>query len=252
MLTFERQQFILSLLEEKEIVKIQELVDATNASESTIRRDLTELENSRQLKRIHGGAKLVANKIEEPTIEEKETKYNAEKEAIGEYAASLIKKGDSVFIDAGTTTKAMIPYLRDKDIVIVTNGLNILTIALQNNIKTYIVGGLVKSGTHAMIGRGAMESLQMYQFDKAFIGTNALDVVHGFTTPDPEEAHVKELAITRANKAFVVADHSKFDDSTFSKIADLTKATIITSSYVEEEIIVPYEKMTEVKVVDVK
>ncbi|SDY33991.1 DeoR family transcriptional regulator, fructose operon transcriptional repressor [Evansella caseinilytica] len=250
MLTYERQQLILSLLEEKKIVKLQELVDATGASESTIRRDLTELEEQKLLKRVHGGASLISKKFEEPTIEEKQSKYKAEKSAIGKYAASLVNNGDCIFIDAGTTTRAMVEYLQDKEIVVVTNGLNIITELIANNIRTYVTGGYVKEGTHAFVGRGAVDSLQTFQFDKAFVGTNGVDSESGYTTPDPEEAQIKELAIRKANETFVLADHSKFGDTSFAKIADLSAAIIITSKLTDLQTIKQYKKKTDIKVVD--
>ncbi|UTR09044.1 DeoR/GlpR family DNA-binding transcription regulator [Evansella sp. LMS18] len=251
MLTFERQELILSLLKENQIVKIQQLVEETGASESTIRRDLTELESQKRLKRVHGGASLITKKLEEPSLLEKQSKYSAEKSAIGKYAASLVKDGDSVFIDAGTTTKTMAEYLRGKDIVVVTNGLNIITDLLDNGIKTYLLGGYVKAGTHALIGRGAVESLNSYQFDKAFIGANGADTDSGFTTPDPEEALIKSTAIDKANNAYVLADHSKFGDVSFSKIKNLNEAEIITSEKLDKELQDKYRKYTELKVVHI-
>lgn len=252
MLTFERQQMILKLLEEKKVVKIQELVEETDASESTIRRDLTELENSGHLKRVHGGASLLTRKTDEPTVEEKEAKNNEEKRAIGQYAASLVNDGDCLFIDAGTTTKALIEYLTNKDLVVVTNGLNIITELLKHGIKTYVTGGLVKEGTHAFIGRGAVDSITNYQFDKAFIGTNGIHLLNGFSTPDPEEAFIKKVAIERANEPIVLADHTKFGDVSFAKVASLHEAMIITSNQLESNVQKQYEEKTEIKVVNIR
>ncbi|MDQ0256889.1 DeoR family fructose operon transcriptional repressor [Evansella vedderi] len=249
MLTFERQQLILSLLKDKKVVKLQEIVDATNASESTIRRDLTELENNNQLKRIHGGASLLTSMIEEPTIEEKQSKYTEEKLLIGQEAASIVKDGRSIYIDAGTTTKAMVEYLKEKDIVVVTNGLNVLNELLLHGMKAYILGGFVKRGTHAMVGRGAIDALETYQFDMAFMGTNGLDLSSGYTTPDPEEAQVKAIAIKRSKEAYFLTDHSKFGDTSFAKITDLSEAAIITSDKLNPDILKSFAEKTEVRVV---
>ena len=98
MLTTERQQVILRLLAEKQTIKIQEIVEVTNASESTIRRDLTELENEHKLERIHGGATVNGRKIHELSILDKSAKNLLEKQKIAKYAASFIQEGDCIFL----------------------------------------------------------------------------------------------------------------------------------------------------------
>ncbi|WP_102349538.1 DeoR/GlpR family DNA-binding transcription regulator [Bacillus sp. Marseille-P3661] len=248
MLTPERHRKILSLLTEKEIVKLQELVDATDASESTIRRDLIQLENEKKLKRVHGGASLLHQKGEELSVFEKLAKNLDEKDAIAKYAASLVNDGDCLYLDAGTTTHQMIAYITSKNIKVVTNGITHLETLLEQDIETYSTGGLIKKKTKAFIGRGALEGIQQYRFDKCFIGVNGIQIDCGFTTPDPEEALIKSLAIRLSQQAFVLADHSKFNEITFAKITDLEKATIITNES-DQEILAPYRKNTFIKVV---
>jgi DeoR family transcriptional regulator, fructose operon transcriptional repressor len=234
LLTEERHRIILDLLARKEVVKLQELVEATNSSESTIRRDLTQLEKEKKLRRIHGGATLPHQKREELSVLEKSAKHIEEKKRIAEYAASLVEHGDCIYLDAGTTTLEMIPHLRGKDIVVVTNGMMHLELLLENDIATYLLGGLLKKKTKALIGRGALQSLQSYSFDKCFIGANGVHYEYGYTTPDPEEAMVKHTAMRLAQKAYVLADHSKLNESTFAKIADLHEAILITDQLDEE------------------
>ncbi|MFD1738116.1 DeoR/GlpR family DNA-binding transcription regulator [Bacillus salitolerans] len=229
MLTPERHRIILELLEKKEVVKLQELVEATFSSESTIRRDLSQLEENKQLKRVHGGASLLKQKSEELSITEKATKNLAEKESIAKHAASLIRDGDCIFLDAGTTTYQMISHIKANDIKVVTNGLTHLEALFDRNIETYLTGGYIKQKTKALIGRGALEGLQSYQFDKSFIGVNGIHPNYGFTTPDPEEAAVKNLAIHLGQRVYVLADHSKFHDVTFAKVANLEDAIVITN-----------------------
>jgi DeoR family transcriptional regulator, fructose operon transcriptional repressor len=229
MLTEERHQIILGLLKDKGTVKIQEIAELTDASESTIRRDLTQLEQEKYLKRIHGGASRLQGKLKELTVSEKTSKSLQEKNVIGRFAASLLEEGECIFLDAGTTTLGMIDFLPEMDIVVVTNGLTHVDALLEKRFKTYIVGGSVKPTTKAMIGSGAIESLRKYRFDKAFLGTNGVHPQYGFTTPDPEEAQVKKTAIELSREAFVLADDSKFGEIAFSKIADLNEAVVITN-----------------------
>jgi DeoR family fructose operon transcriptional repressor len=109
MLTNERYELILYLLEKKKTVKIQELVDATSASESTIRRDLNDLEDLNKLERTHGGATISERITKELSISDKSSKNLQEKIRLANYAASLILEGDCILLDAGTTTLQMIP-----------------------------------------------------------------------------------------------------------------------------------------------
>ncbi|OIJ13865.1 DeoR family transcriptional regulator [Anaerobacillus arseniciselenatis] len=248
MLTPERHQIILDLLKDRGVVKLHELVEATSSSESTIRRDLSQLENEKKLKRVHGGASLLAQKGEELSITEKAAKNLKEKDKIAQYAASLIRDGDCIYLDAGTTAFQMIPHIKAKEIKVVTNGLTHLEELLERGIDTYITGGYIKQKTRALIGKGALEGVKQYRFDKCFIGVNAIHTEYGFTTPDPEEAMVKLNAMNLSQETFVLGDRTKLNEVTFAKIADLKEGTIITDE-TDEEILAPYIEKTTIKVV---
>lgn len=250
MLTEERHNLILQFLSKKGIAKINELVEITNTSESTIRRDLTLLEKINLLKRIHGGATLPHRRLTELSYEEKEIQNVSEKKAIAKFAASLIEDGDSIYLDAGTSTFEMIQYIDKKNIIIVTNGLNHINFLVEQNINAYILGGKVKTSTKAVIGSDALKNLEKFRFDKCFLGINGIHTEFGYTTPDSEEALLKESAIKHAKQTFVLADESKFGEVSFVKIANLNEAVIITNSKIENYD--AYNKKTVIKVVESK
>lgn len=247
MLTEERHNIILELLKETGIVKINELVEILDTSESTIRRDIIFLESINALKRIHGGATLPKRRLNEPSYSEKEIQSVEEKKSIARYAASLIEEGDSIYLDAGTSTYEMIQYIDKASIVVVTNGLNHINALVDRDINAYILGGKIKNITKAVIGSDALKSLEKFRFDKCFLGINGVHIELGFTTPDSEEAILKENAIKHSRQTFVLADESKFGEVSFVKVADLKNAVIITNTKTEnyEE----YNKKTKVKVV---
>lgn len=247
MLTNERHEFILNMLAEKQTIKIQDVVDATAASESTIRRDLTELENQQKLERVFGGAVLPGRNLMEQSISDKSTLHLQEKIRLAKFAASLVQEGESVFLDAGTTTVQMIPFLKGKNLIVVTNGLTLVDSLNENGITTYLTGGLLKSRTGALVGAQTAESLQSYRFDRCFLGVNGIHEEYGYTTPDPEEAAIKRLASSLSRKAYVVADHSKLTKVSFTKIMDLDAAALIIDE-IPEEIMTAIEKKTTVKV----
>jgi len=230
MLTKQRHQLILQRLSEQKVVKLKELVDLTDSSESTIRRDLTDLEAEGYLARVHGGATLIATPDEEPTFEEKRDRFVDEKVAIARKAATFIEDGMSIYLDAGTTTQAMVPFLQGKKIIVVTNSLPIANELFDLDIKTFVIGGELKRSTQALVGYNARESMMNYRVDLAFLGMNGIDLEAGYTTPDPEEALVKKTAIELAQTSFVLADASKIGKRTFSRVATLDAAQLITSS----------------------
>jgi len=248
MLTNERQEIIMNLLAEKQTIKMQEIIEATQASESTIRRDLTELEDQHKLERIHGGATVSERKLQEMSITEKSSRNLQEKVRIAKYAASLVQDGDCIFIDAGTTTFQMIPFLGNKNIVVVTNGLTHVNSLIEQGITTYLTGGYVKAKTSALVGPQTIQSLENYRFDKCFLGVNGFHIEFGYTTPDPEEAAIKQLARSLAKTTYVVADHSKYDKVSFAKIEDMKNATLLTGS-LEKDRLDALKKMTTVEVI---
>lgn len=247
LLTPERHQIILETIQKHHTVKLKELVDQTGASESTIRRDLDQLEKERQIRRVHGGASLRSSTSDEPTLGEKTTKHHEEKIAIARYAASLIHDGDCVFIDAGSTTYEMIPFLKANDITVVTNGLNHLDALNEYQIKTYVLGGYVKHRTRAVVGTGALTNLQQYRFDQCFMGTNGISLESGYTTPDTEEAAVKQTTLSLSKQRYILADHSKFDEVAFCKFGNLDQADILTNY--QGSLLKHYKEKTNIKVV---
>ena len=103
------------------------------------------MEELGHLKRIHGGATLPTSKIDEPNMQDKSSKNLQDKRLIAQAAASLIRDGDCIYLDAGTTVSEMIPFLTDKKVVIVTNGLMHVDALASANITTYLIGGRIQS-----------------------------------------------------------------------------------------------------------
>nr|WP_318010755.1 DeoR/GlpR family DNA-binding transcription regulator [Bacillus sp. RAR_GA_16] len=185
------------------------------------------------MKRVHGGASLFRSKWTEPSLGEKSTQNMTEKEKIASYAAGLVKDGDCIFVDAGTTTQKMAPFLQDKEVIVVTNGYQVIENLLAEGITTYVIGGKFKPRTGAMTGAKALESLETYRFDKCFIGINGIHESLGYTTADPDEAIVKRAAIKLSREAYVLADNSKIGEAAFSKVADIEACTVITNEHPE-------------------
>lgn len=218
MITEKRFELIIQLLKEKEFLTLQELIEMTDCSASTIRRDLSKLQKMGKLQRIHGGATLKTTTLSEPKLSEKRERNLKEKREIAKIAAQKVENYDCIYIDAGSTTYEMIEYLEAQDIVVVTNGLTHVEPLLKKGIKTLVIGGDVKASTLAAVGPRAIETLKHYHFDKVFIGMNGLDLDHGLTTPDEQEAYVKESAMKAGQEIFILLDSSKFNHTYFAGV----------------------------------
>ena len=205
-----------------------------NVSIATIRRDVEKLSKKDLLNKVNGGIVSKKRINFELEVAEKFEENIEEKKKIAKKAAKLVKKGDFIYLDAGTTTYYMIDYLKDKNISVVTNGLMHLDKLLLNNIKTIIVGGEVKPVTKAVAGIEALKNIEKYRFDKSFIGVNGVSIEYGFMTPDVNEALLKEKVIEISNKAYILADQKKFNELSSVKFADIKKCKIITSELKDE------------------
>ncbi len=248
MLTPERHRMILELLKKQKMVTVHELTEATESSESTIRRDLDQLEQEGKLHRFHGGAESLHAKSEESAVQDRLSRNQSEKIAIGRFAAELVQPGDCIYLDAGTTTAQMIPFLH-ADSIVVTNGLTLVDQCLQRGLKTYLIGGEIKVVTRAVIGRGALESIETYRFDKCFMGMNGVHERHGYTTPDPDEALIKKKAIELSTQSYVLADDSKLGTISFSQVAPIGASVLITNQSDDKKRLQAFIDQTQVEVV---
>ena len=228
MLKTERKKLILEELGKHKVVTLEKLVGLLDTSESTVRRDLDELESENKLRRVHGGAELPHSLQEEETIQEKSFKNLQEKKLIAQKATSLIKEKDVIFVDAGSTTAFLIKELERKDIIVVTNSIHHAVQLVDKQIPTVIIGGGVKMTTDASIGGVALNQINQLHFDRAFIGMNGVDEGY-YTTPDMEEGAVKRAIIENAKQTYVLADSSKVGQSCFAKVAPIKRAIVITS-----------------------
>lgn len=230
MLTEERHSIILETVNKKKSVGLRELCELLGISESTVRRDLSLLDEKGLLIKVRGGAITIDDKftVVEPDVSEKAELFAAEKEAIARYAASLIEDGDFVYIDAGTTTEKMIELIPSKSVTFVTNAFINAKKLAQRGFKVMILAGEIKATTEAVVGSEAVITLMNYNFTKCFMGVNGISLKGGFSTPDKREAAVKKTAIFRSKEVFILGDHSKFGKITSVEFAGISCGKIIT------------------------
>ena len=231
MRTEERFAKILSILENTGSVTVQQLMTELDASESTIRRDLTTLDAGGQLTKVHGGAILkntVYSTRDDEVVHRKEQNKGA-KEKIARYAAGLIMPGDFVYMDAGTTTERMIDYITNKQAIFVTNAISHAKKLAEHGCTVYILGGEFKAVTEAIVGEEAVVTLEKYNFTKGFWGTNGVSLQKGFSTPELKEALVKRKSMENCKECYILADESKFNQISSVTFAPFESATVITT-----------------------
>lgn len=232
MLTEDRHSNILSLLDKDGSVTVQQLMKELQTSESTIRRDLNQLDAQGFLTKVHGGAiakNTIYSTMDENVMNRKAMNAEA-KIRIAKYAASLIEPEDFVYLDAGTTTELMIDYITNRQTVFVTNAISHAKKLSDIGFRVYILGGEFKSATEAIVGEEAVETLDKYNFTKGFWGTNGISVETGFSTPEVKEAMVKKKSMQNCKERYILADGSKFSQISSVKFAEFADATIITTN----------------------
>lgn len=233
MLQYERFETILNTLKQQPTVRVADLSRDLGVSQSTVRRDIADLHREGKLRKVFGGAVSVTSsqkEKEEPfsKVQFKENIKAEEKSEVAAYAASLIQDGELIYIDAGTTTGSMIDQISCYGATYVTDGIMHGLRLAERGFKTYLVAGHVKASTEAITGHEAVRSLEKYHFDKAFIGTDGVDLDNGLTTAGIEESMVKTEAIDRSGKVYILADSSKFGLVSAITFAGLESGTIIT------------------------
>jgi len=246
MLTEQRHEIILNLLKEKGSITINEIRETLGVSESTARRDLTELDKDNKLTKVFGGAVLTNSVVttSELSVSQKEAVNMKEKHEIAKYAASLVVPNDFIYLDAGTTTGCMIDYLDTPDITVITNAVDHARKLSLKKVKVIILGGELKGITEAVVGSETLLSLSRFHFTKGFFGTNGIHPLHGFTTPDNSEAVIKRLAIENSLERYVLADHEKFGNVTSVAFADYDDAKIITDAGIDDS----YRKLSNITI----
>ena len=230
MLQHERFEKILKQLQIYKAVKVVDLARELHTSQSTIRRDINELDKMGKLKKVFGGAIALGSVFisDEADVQTKTGMRSEEKDAIAKYAATLIAEDDFVYLDAGTTTERMLPYVPVEGVTYVTNGISHAHQLMRRGCRVYIVGGELKNSTEAVVGPEAVSSIRKYNFTKCFMGTNGIDMNRGFTTPDIEESLIKIQVIERSLATYILADSSKFGMISSVTFADINAASIIT------------------------
>ena len=241
MLAEERREKIMEILKNKGNISISELCNDTGASVATIRRDLSRMENRGLLVKIHGGAMLSNRNRFELSFEKRALINIEKKKMIAVKVMATIQEGDTVLLDAGTTTFFIAKEIgkSKKKVSVFTNSLAIAQeVANYPNIYLTLIGGRIDWKNMATIGSMTAKYLMDLIVDKAFIGANAVDVEHGAMTIEEDNAFLNHLMLKSAHHIFVVADSSKIGKSAFFGSVPIESMNfLVTDNGADREII---------------
>ena len=236
MLSVERQQAIIDLVDKNDFIQVVDLVKLFDVSEMTVRRDLDILERKGLLRRVHGGAVSSHGRSYEPPFLLRSTSHVEEKERIGKAAADLIKKGDSVMLDVGTTTLEIARNLHaHPNLTIITPCFHIAAVLAEHpGIRLILTGGILRRSELSLVGHLAERTIREFYVDKLFVAAGGVDIDAGFTEFNLEDTLVKQAMLRQAKDITVVVDSSKFGQVAFTAIASLKAANrIITDGGLE-------------------
>lgn len=228
-----RWKQIEQILSKSGSLSIKELAEELNVSQTTIRRDLVKMEENNMIQRLWGGASPIQQELNDTINMQDEyilrfSRNLNTKELIAKKAASFIKDGYSIFIDAGSTTSFIIDFIEAEDVIVVTNSINNFPKLAKKNIRTYVPHGFINFGASAIMERDTNEKLNELNFNIAFLGANGIDDKAGFTTRNEYDSDIKKTVIKRSDQTFVVADSSKFGIKKFYTFANKNDVTLIT------------------------
>lgn len=219
----ERQQAILEYLQDCDHLEVKEIIERLPSSPATIRRDLTAMERSGKIRKARG--KIFREKPDRtPSVELRGLLRGDEKKAIARAAASLVREGDSIIIDAGTTTQAFAEQLRGfHNLSVVTNSIPVALTFHHTAVQTFICGGTVHD--MALLDDDAEAYFSSRRVNKAFLGATGVRGEEGVSVVSSFQLAVKRKMLQAANEVYVLLDSSKFDCMGIAIFADFSEVT---------------------------
>ncbi|QYJ05647.1 DeoR/GlpR family DNA-binding transcription regulator [Nocardioides panacisoli] len=217
-----RQSQILEFARTRGRVEVIPLAGEFDVATETIRRDLRALADRRLVKRVHGGAIPLESVGFESGVEYRSRVDLAQKRRIASAAADLLHGAETVYLDEGYSPRLVAEKLADRELTVVTSSLLAAeALAGSDSVTVLLLGGRMRGRTLATVDHWALRMLDELVIDLAYLGTNAITPDDGLTTPDPAVAAVKHAALKRSRRRVLLAAHSKFGISNFTRFADV-------------------------------
>lgn len=227
MLAAERHLKIIEIISETGSAQVEQLSKILDVSPMTIRRDLEKLQESNIIERCHGGAIMK----QEINYFEKRDIQHQEKVEIARKSASYVKKGDSIFLDAGTTTYEIANLIKNvEDLTVITNDIEIASLLKNSEVELLVCGGTMQKSTGGMYGYFANQIMDNIRLNIGFFGAMSIDENYNVLTPTMDKVSFKRLVLNNCMRSYLVVDDSKFYRKALLKINNFKDYTgIITN-----------------------
>ena len=219
-----RQSDILNIARQDGRVMVDDLALQFGVTVQTIRRDLSELAELGKLDRVHGGA-VIRSGVSNIGYEDRRALNAEAKSHIASACARDIPDGASVFMNIGTSTEAVARQLvNHKDLMVVTNNMNVANILAENaDCEIVVAGGVLRRSDGGLVGNLTVSTIRQFKFDYAVIGCSALDADGDLLDFDFQEVQVSQTILSQTRRTFLVADQSKFQRAAPARIASLAE-----------------------------
>ncbi len=222
-----RQQQIIELLSENSFLSVDQLSKLTYTSPSSIRRDLTKLQNSALIKRTHGGAEIAGTENKPAPLSNRMTKNTLGKKKIAKKAAALIRDGMSVMLDGSSTAGFLIPHIaRHKDVTLFTNNMITATTAINYGINTHCIGGQSVRGSAVLSGAAAYDTVKRIHTDILFFSSQSLDANGIISDSTEEENYLRSLMLENAEMTVFLCDSEKFGLRSLHTLTDIDNVDV--------------------------
>ncbi len=206
-----RQQQVIDLLQEHSYLSVKKLSELTFTSPSSIRRDLTELQNKNLIKRTHGGASVKNEVNGAPTLTNRMERNTVEKRKIAKLASEHICDGQVIMLDGSSTASFLLPYIaKHKDITLFTNNMITAINAINLGISTHCIGGKSVNNTAVLSGEESYDAVSKIHSDILFFSSHSIDSNGVITDPTKEENYLRSLMLKNTNKSVFLCDSHKF------------------------------------------
>ncbi|WP_407353471.1 transcriptional repressor AgaR [Luteimonas sp. R10] len=240
--TSQRRLQISELVRQQGSVQVGALARRFGVSMQTVRKDLRYLAERGVMTRAYGGAidsGVVGGAAIEPPYEAKRTVNLEQKRRIGQRAATLVRPGDTIAIDSGTTSIQLAEALPDIDVTVVTNDFGVLgALTAKHNVNIVMLGGELRRKNMAFYGGLTVEALGALHVDRLFLGVDGFDLERGITTHYEPEALLNRKMVEAARVVVAITDSSKFGRVCLHRIIPVSAMdTLITDTGAPEEIV---------------
>lgn len=234
-----RQSRIIELVQRNGHFRVSELSETLNVSEITIRRDLITLEKTNMIERTFGGAISTLKLNKEDAFHNRDKIELEIKDSIAQMAAELIEEGDTVFVNAGSTTIHLFRYINRDNVKIITTNAGCIGQISNPTIELIVAGGLYRTQSHSFVGGFTSDILNQVNANKAILGVDALSSLYGMTAPTRQAAENTRLMMDRTmGEIIIITDHRKIGMVSDFVTAPLDRIhTLISDDQLDREFI---------------